>query len=316
MRLLSKSSANGKYLPAEQRISTEFSSFGLRQVLPLSLAALLIIAGAARAQDYAVPLGENNGPATFRPASELPPPGPSAFVIGGRPVNPASYRATLVANSDDGLCTASVIAPTVVLTAAHCVGHRQPISIAISGAQPIEGSCDHPIGRGGYAEDKSADYALCLLQAPMQLARFETINTSPARITAGARASLTGYGCTAAGGGVDRVLRSGGADIRAVPSEVQVVFEVGGPVLAAPNYFRTRGDAAICPGDSGGATYIDGNAEDRQIIGVNSRVLFTSNESFLSSTSTEFALNFFRDWARSKGVFLCGVHPGEAVRCR
>lgn len=287
----------------------------LRQA-PAAALALALGTAPAAAQDVAVLLGGNPGPASFKPASELPPPGPEAFVIGGKPVKPSDFGATLVSLSDGGLCTASVVGPTAVLTAAHCVGHRQAIEVVVSGAaRPVRGTCDHPTGDRGYAEDGSADYAMCLLQSRLELDRYETIGLDPSKVDKAARVKLTGYGCTAQGGGVDRVLRIGDADVTAVPGEVNIRFEAGGPVLPAPNYFKTRGRAALCPGDSGGATYDDEDADDRLIIGVNSRVVFATNESLLSATSTEFAVAFFKTWAKDNRASVCGIDK-EAVRCR
>jgi hypothetical protein len=275
----------------------------------------LIAAGSAAAQDVAVLPFENRGPLELKPASELPPPSPEAFVIGGRPVDASNFRATLVATSVDGLCTASLVAPSVVLTAAHCVGHDQAITIVVTNGRKHSGTCQHPTGDAGYARDLSADFALCSISPNVELARYETINTDPVRVARTVPVSLTGYGCTGPGGGTDRVLRAGDAAIRSLPGEVVTRFEVNGPVVRAPNYFATRGKAAVCPGDSGGATYVDGDAEDRRILGVNSRVIYPLNESLISSTSTPAAVVFFKAWANARNVALCGVHP-NAERCR
>lgn len=236
----------------------------------------------------------------------------SPLLRGARPAVPSEWPASFYTRSGGGRCTSTLVASTVLLTAAHCVPDGGEIRLTRAGTTVV-GRCDHASGyRGGNA---TADYALCLLGAPVTQVRYENVNRDPAAVRVGAQLRLTGYGCTAAdgSGGNDGTYRIGEAPVIRLPT-------------GADNDIVTRGDVALCMGDSGGPAFAlagTGPASRRlAVVSVNSRVENRSPDgidlgrtSYLSSTSTVEALRFLDGWAASKNVRICGLSPA-ATGCR
>ena len=70
----------------------------------------------------------------------------------------------------------------------------------------------------------------------------------------------------------------------------------------------TRDQVALCPGDSGGGAYLP-VASRRVLVGVNSRVDFETDESFVSSLSSQTGRVFIDAWlAENAGELICGVN--------
>jgi hypothetical protein len=98
-------------------------------------------------------------------------------------------------------------------------------------------------------------------------------------------------------GGNDGVYRIGFAKIISLPN----------PNDRWPNYIVTQGDVALCFGDSGGGAYvIEEQAGSRKLVSVNSRANIR-DLSYLSSTSTPVALNFFKRWSEDNRAPICGI---------
>lgn len=207
----------------------------------------------------------------------------SAQVVGGEPFDatrlPATFRFEALG------CTATLIGPRVLLTAAHCADRRQPAVAALS----MQGMRDPRIaGAGGslrlndgrppiairctlapayLRSDHQArtvrnfdDYALCELdRAPPVPA--ETIDQRAAPVAPGQTLMLAGYGC-------DRRDPASGA-ILPSPQTIEPVLQVGVNRISGQwdNAVLARGrvpvpgapvgpdQALICPGDSGGAAF-------------------------------------------------------------
>jgi Trypsin len=126
---------------------------------------------------------------------------PAAAVVGGAPDNgPLSRNSVMVLGSSGGVCSAVVVAPDAVLTAAHCVAgaaeHRVHWREA-SGEPalvPPAATAIHP----GYdpkaiaARRRSIDLALLRLASPLP-ARFEPATLSAAARLKGESLTLGGY---------------------------------------------------------------------------------------------------------------------------
>jgi hypothetical protein len=217
-------------------------------------------------------------------------------VLGGRPANQADWPAALIFTTAGGGCTSTLVSDRVVLTAAHCVEDGSMGKVLI-GVQTIDVKCTH---NPSYAGNYTADYALCLLGTPVESEIvFERVNANPGRVQNESEVTLLGYGCTTEGGfdeGFGRLFEG----------EAKVVGRPDGEDL----YFHTTGGAALCFGDSGGASYYGGAASDfRAVIAVNSRGDVSKN-SYLSSTSTEAFLDWAYTWSGENGVSICGLHDG------
>jgi hypothetical protein len=184
---------------------------------------------------------------------------------------------------------------------------------------------DTPFGR-------TADYALCQPDQPIDLPLYETVAQTSGQLFVGGRLLLAGAGCTAWGVQSDQSLRAGLARIVALPSgqSNDIVTDWDGA-------HSTGGEgAALCPGDSGGAAYAVADVtriEGRAIAGVNSRTraeclqgqtangdcvndaAILSGLSFVSSLTSADGRAFLAHWTQMTGELVCGVNT-DGARCR
>jgi len=224
-------------------------------------------------------------------------------VLGARKVDPKLFAASFF--SKDAQCTSSLVGPRALLLAAHCVNQGEAIAIAVSGREVTAVCTRAP--EYDPVRNASPDYALCLTASEIvETPYFETVSTDAARLAVGQEVLLTGFGCTKAGGGGDTsgtVYRVGEASITNLPT-------------VTDNRIVTKGQAAVCYGDSGGPAFLqriqDGGP--RIQISVNS-VGNIRDTSGLASLSTAVAKNFLASWSQTHGVRICGVHP-EQPKCR
>lgn len=279
----------------------------------------------------------------FKQLSEVVTPGQTK-VINGRTLELGKWPALLVAEMERRqpdksiayfTCTATLVGPRVLLTAAHCVdagaGDEVTKTSLLMKGYSIGATCKM---HGNYAaatvpEEStprdSADYALCLLDEDVQSypefekLQFESIDRDAAP-TLTNPVLVTGYGCTSvklngAGkpifGPTVRVVGGGDATISATPGSG-----------ADRNYLQTHSvagkEAALCPGDSGGplvtgATMKD-QAHKRRVAGVNSSIAIINRDvknlvSRFASLSTSDFRSFSDTWVENNGKpVFCGVN--------
>jgi len=184
---------------------------------------------------------------------------PAHAIVGGAPDQGPLSRATLmVLSSKGGMCSAIVVAPDAVLTAAHCMtgasDHR--VHFRDEGGQPVlivpKAEAVHP----GYdakaieARRRSIDLALVRLPEPLP-ARFRTASLSAAAAPGGSALAVGGYGLEregdAASTGTFRTARLG-------------VVEPYGPSRILVWAKGPQGGVGLCDGDSGGPVTRDGDA--------------------------------------------------------
>jgi hypothetical protein len=252
-----------------------------------------------------------SSPAWARPTTFQPlPPKPTALddkiystLIGGDEARAEDFPATVYSTDGSGRCTATLIGPQVLITAAHCVDNGGQVFFTLLTGQQHRGVCQH---HPDYDNNKTADWALCRLEEEADV-EFETLSmdrTIPAR---GDRILLTGYGCTAqgGGGGNDGTLRYGFAEVIQTPR--------------SGNWdIITRGSVALCFGDSGGPAFHTYGSEDptgrRVMISVNSRGNI-KDTSYLSKTLQNSVFSgWLKAWAADQLVTVCGVSRTEGCR--
>lgn len=215
------------------------------------------------------------------------------LLIGGTIANPADWPASPWV----GNCSSTLIGEKVLLVAAHCTGNGATKNFTI-GSTRYAAQCDH---HPSYRSNNTADWALCVISTPITGVPFESLaNTQDVSCAAGQSFLLTGYGCTRWGGGTDGRFRTGRANATRCPS--------------GTNYDTvTRGNVALCSGDSGGGAYIVDAEGKRKVVGVNSRSN-TTDTSYVSSTYSASFMNWARTWADGKGLKVCGMHA-DATGC-
>jgi hypothetical protein len=160
-------------------------------------------------------------------------------------------------------CSGTLIAPRVVLTAAHCVAPETPsgmLEIVIGAdvlAQPAPRHImvvDASVHPSYDAETKDYDLALLLLAEPAAETPVALASTAMTNAAIGLPVRAVGFGTTAGGAGVDGKKREGTMLVRSL---AQVTFE------------SEPGPALSCGGDSGGPLFFDGGGGE-QLVGVTS----------------------------------------------
>lgn len=272
--------------------------------------------------------------------------------IVGSDVSFASHRLPATFAAMD--CTATLVGPQVLLTAAHCIdGHAltgAAIKLARENARRRIASCAiAPAYLRGLATvnvpRNASDFALCEMEKVVP-ERAETLDTVP--VAGNVRLMVAGYGCSE-----ETILKNNGR----IPqfhdefSDKKRKLRVGTNTLATEpiSGWRTlRGrigtrDAVICPGDSGGAAYrgadpAPGPDIGWRVVAVNSAVgvsveqhaldqagtanppgLGVEYQSYLSQLSDPAFISFVSQWqsqAPSKRL-ICGLGGMSSIQaCR
>lgn len=221
---------------------------------------------------------------------------------------PSSFSATYRIGGLAFSCTSTLIGSRALLTAAHCIADGGRVQITKKGIG-YAGTCEKP--HPGYPELVSADWALCLMDNPVPALRYETVSLEAASLRRNSQLTLAGYGCQRIGSGTDGKFRIGPAIIEHSPGSMPE-----NPNWLATYSALTRGDAFICPGDSGGAAFQDQPGLDRRVVAVNSHYdIAGTGVSYLSVLGTSAGIAFLKDWAARHGQRLCGMHE-DAQNCR
>lgn len=189
-------------------------------------------------------------------------------VIGGRPetgYSPVGYLASTAYPQYKTICGATLIAPTVAVTAAHCVDDVAVTTLSVgfgtvgsSAAVKVSAVHTHP----SYVYRQAGDYLPWADVAVLELAQAVT-NIVPATI---ARAEIgdctnryVGYGRTTPGDGYITTGYDGERKSAQICADAENVQEI---------YIHGHDGGGLCWGDSGGALLVEGTT---RITGVLSR---------------------------------------------
>lgn len=256
----------------------------------------------------------NNGSLIFAPVSDFVSDTAQPQLGNGVIANVQKWPASLVADAAGETCTATLIGPRTLLTAAHCVGDKKEIKIQLKkGADPLTGTCSR--APGWTETTPSNDIALCLMAEPVKRPGlvYEWVSLDPSPLKTGLRLTAGGYGCQ---------------DLKKKKLEVPPVFRIGPlfidrpptPGQTWPNWIfavaaTDASKSFVCPGDSGGAVYWVRADQSRLIVAVMSAVQTDPASkdfkvSYLAALSTEAGKAFIEGWAKTATQEICGVPPG------
>jgi len=204
-------------------------------------------------------------------------------IINGVPVPPGHFSEVIQVDVNHAICTATVVGPRVVLTAAHCGRDGETAKFKVNGKQYEGEFFRHP----GFP-DKDIDIGLIV-------SRFDITGVSPAHVFAqvdvGQEVFLLGYGCSlAGGGGQDGLMRMGASTVTGYSEN---------------DFVSKRPDGgAFCFGDSGGPTFIKESGKYR-VVGVASKGnLLDTNYSANLTQSFQFLFST----AEAEDVKICGLN--------
>lgn len=234
------------------------------------------------------------------------PPPPELFVAeGSRVENPSDWPATYKAVSSSGeKCTGTLIGTRVLIIAAHCTGEDESVVFKAHG-KTVKGMCTRHPKYDANTATQVFDYALCAFdQSVNGASRVERISASIGFSRKGDEIVLLGLGCVVLGGSDASfgTLYWGAATVESED-------------VADDPTIITKGDVALCSGDSGGLAYmVSAETNTRVGIGVNSKG-DRSTKSHLASLSSEAFVGWAFGWSDERSVSICGLHL-DAKGCR
>ena len=220
-----------------------------------------------------------------------------AIVGGGAPSAEGVGRSVVtIVGSRGNFCTGALIAPRVVLTAAHCVQPGADYKIVEYGAgqpqlQDVRKVAIHPAFRmeAMTAHRATADIALLQLEMPPSGKAPSILGAPNIPIMAGGRFTIAGIGVTVRGDGKSGgTVRVAGLVATGKPGTLQIR-------LVDPVGQGTRDGMGACTGDSGGPVF-----EDKQggpaIIGVISWSTGPNGSAGCGGITGVTPLTLYRDW--------------------
>lgn len=214
-------------------------------------------------------------------------------LINGAPVPDGARPNVVRIQTGNAGCTAAVVGPRVISTAAHCGGNGATSKFKVNGVEYTAKLTRHP-----KYPSTDVDLALGLIEKEVSGIVYGQIPKGTNLIKVGDAVRLIGFGCTQPGGtgGNDGVLREGTSKVTGFTGNDAVTGGVSG-------------GAALCYGDSGGPAEYEltiGNQLMKFFATVNSKGNIRDT-SYLSRWDTNDGQSFVTSWAQANGVDVCGI---------
>ncbi len=171
-------------------------------------------------------------------------------IIGGRPAS--SYTEAALINTSSYICSGSVIAPRVVLTAGHCIGASSYTVIAPYAGKQARGTRTWTpyVSTGSTVNPRTLDVGVIILDTPIDLPSYPPL--ASAAVPSGTQAINVGR------------IKDGQASNSALFYGRAVTLR---PASGFPYAYASS--EIIQSGDSGGPVYT-GSSSNRKIVAVNS----------------------------------------------
>ena len=225
-------------------------------------------------------------------------PAAHAIVGGGAPSADGVGRSVVtIVGSRGNFCTGALIAPRLVLTAAHCVQAGATYKIVEYGAdrqpqlQDVKNVAIHPAFnmQAMTAHRATADVALLQLDALLKGKTASVLGVPQLPLLAGSRFTIAGIGVTVRGDGKSGgTIRVAGLVATGKPGTLQIR-------LVDPLSQGARDGLGACTGDSGGPVF-----EDKQggpvIIGVVSWSTGPNGAAGCGGLTGVTPVTLYRDW--------------------
>jgi secreted trypsin-like serine protease len=221
-----------------------------------------------------------------------------AIVGGGAPLAEGIGRSVVtIVGSRGNFCTGAVIAPKLVLTAAHCVQPGADYKIVEYGAdrqpslQDVKTVAVHPgfNMQAMLGHRATADVALLQLSAPARGKTPSVLGLPNIPIIVGSRFTVAGIGVTVRGDGKSAgTIRVAGLVATGKPGTLQIR-------LVDPASQGTRDGLGACTGDSGAPVFED-KESGTVIVGVVSWSTGPNGSAGCGGMTGVTPLTLYRDW--------------------
>ncbi len=212
-------------------------------------------------------------------------------VINGQPVPPGKFNEIVFLHMADHKCTATIVGPRTLLTAAHCIDVAPDTWFEFKGQKYTAFFYQSPL----YISSMDDDMAIGFTEKDMVGANPATVGHA---IREKANVRFFGYGCDSIAGTGIGVLRFGDSIIQVIGSDVNG--------YNFTTHENGESGAMICNGDSGGPNFLVENGQ-LFLVGINRSTDFAGESDFTNLTHPA-SREFIEKTIEEHGAKVCGIN--------